>query len=349
MISRKQKSSNEERGDSMQARQKKSVNISTVFVLGILVCSLVPLFLKMDSLKLSNSFLQLNTIFLSILIEAIPFVLIGVLIAGFIQIFITEDHIRAWIPKNKFLAVLMSCIVGAAFPACECGIVPIVRRLIGKGVPLYAGVGFLLTGPLINPIVILSTYMAFGNDMEMAMLRMVVGFVAALAIALVVSVLFRSNQLKNAKEHSHSHTHVKKKQKQPLVPRISEMFKHSIDEFFDMSKYLIAGAFVAAFLQTYVSTQSLLQLGDTQFQSTFVMMSLAFVLSLCSEADAFIGASFRNVFPTTSILAFLVYGPMIDFKNTIMLLSVFKAKFVVILFILITSIVFLFVTLSSLL
>ena len=331
----------------MQARQKKSVNISTVFVLGILVCSLVPLFLKMDSFNLSNSFLQLNTIFLSILIEAIPFVLIGVLIAGFIQIFITEDHIRAWIPKNKFLAVLMSCIVGAAFPACECGIVPIVRRLIGKGVPLYAGVGFLLTGPLINPIVILSTYMAFGNDMEMALLRMGVGFVAALAIALVVSVLFRTNQLKNAKEHSHSHTRDKKKQ--PLVPKISEMFKHSIDEFFDMSKYLIAGAFVAAFLQTYVSTQSLLQLGETQFQSTIVMMALAFVLSLCSEADAFIGASFRNVFPTTSILAFLVYGPMIDFKNTIMLLSVFKAKFVVVLFILITSIVFLFVTLSSLL
>ncbi len=331
----------------MQARRKRSGNISTVFVLGILVCSLVPVFLKFKSLNLPNSFLQLNTIFLSILIEAIPFVLIGVLIAGFIQIFITEDHIRAWIPKNKFLAVLMSCVVGAAFPACECGIVPIVRRLIGKGVPLYAGVGFLLTGPLINPIVILSTYMAFGNDMEMAMLRMGVGFAAAFAIALVISVLFKSNQLKNFKEQNHSHVRVKKKQ--PLLPRVSEMFKHSIDEFFDMSKYLIAGAFVAAFLQTYVSTQSLLQLGNSELHSTMVMMGLAFILSLCSEADAFIGASFRNVFPATSILAFLVYGPMIDFKNTIMLLSVFKARFVVVLFILITSIVFLFVTLSSLL
>ena len=330
----------------MQYRQKRSGKLSTVFAIGILVLCIVPLILKTSSITISSSFLQLNTIFLSILIEAIPFVLIGVLIAGFIQIFITEDHIRAWIPKNKFLAVLMSCVVGAAFPACECGIVPIVRRLIGKGVPLYAGVGFLLTGPLINPIVILSTYMAFGNDMEMAMLRMWVGFAAALAIALVVSVLFKSNQLKNAKEIQRSKTKVKK---QPLVPRISEMFKHSIDEFFDMSKYLIAGAFVAAFLQTYVSTQSLLQLGNTQVQSTLVMMALAFVLSLCSEADAFIGASFRNVFPTTSILAFLVYGPMIDLKNTIMLLSVFKARFVFVLFVLITSIVFLFVTLSSLL
>jgi len=336
----------------MHARQKRSKNFSTVFLFGVLLLFVIPFLLKSNPMTLPNSFYQLNTIFLSILIEAIPFVLIGVLIAGFIQIFITEDHIRAWIPKNRFLAVLMSCIVGAAFPACECGIVPIVRRLIGKGVPLYAGVGFLLTGPLINPIVILSTYMAFGNDMQMAFLRMGVGFVAAFAIALIVSVLFRSNQLKGAKEnhhHHHHHSHARGKKKQPLVPRIGEMFKHSIDEFFDMSKFLIAGAFVAAFLQTYVSTQSLLQLGDSEFQSTFVMMALAFVLSLCSEADAFIGASFRNVFPTTAILAFLVYGPMIDLKNTIMLLSVFKARFVFVLFILITSIVFLFVTLSSLL
>ncbi|BDH63298.1 permease [Lysinibacillus sp. PLM2] len=331
----------------MQSRQKQSVNFSTVFILGILILVLVPIFLNGTTLTIPNSFNQLNTIFLSILIEAIPFVLIGVLIAGFIQIFITEDHIRACIPKNKFLAVLMSCVVGAAFPACECGIVPIVRRLIGKGVPLYAGVGFLLTGPLINPIVILSTYMAFGNDMEMAMLRMGVGFVAALAIALLVSLLFRSNQLKKTKggHHSHSHTH----KKQPLISRVSNMFKHSIDEFFDMSKYLIIGAFVAAFLQTYISTESLLLFGDNQMQTTLVMMGLAFMLSLCSEADAFIGASFRNVFPTTSILAFLVYGPMIDLKNTIMLLSVFKAKFVFILFVLITTIVFIFVSLSSLL
>lgn len=339
-----------ERGDSMQARHKRSGNFSTVFVLGILLIFLVPLFLKGKSLSLPSSFQQLNTIFLSILIEAIPFVLIGVLIAGFIQIFITEEHIKACIPKNKFLAVLMSCIVGAAFPACECGIVPIVRRLIGKGVPLYAGVGFLLTGPLINPIVILSTYMAFGNDMKMALMRMGVGFAAALVIALVISVLFRSNQLKKSKgshHHPHSEAHVHKKQ--PFMTRIIDMFKHSIDEFFDMSKYLIAGAFVAAFLQTYVSTQSLLQLGDSQYQSTFVMMALAFVLSLCSEADAFIGASFSNVFPTASILAFLIYGPMIDLKNTIMLLSVFKAKFVFFLFLLITAIVYLFVNLTSLL
>ena len=196
-------------------------------------------------LQLPDSLLQLNTIFLSILIEAFPFVLVGVLIAGFIQIFVTEDYIRRLIPKNRFLAVTMSCIVGAAFPACECGIVPIVRRLISKGVPIHAGIGFLLTGPLINPIVILSTYMAFGNDMKMAGLRMGVGFVAAFIITLIISFLFKSNQLKHSDSDFTSSTDYPKK-KEPFIHRVEGMLKHSIDEFFDMGKYLILGAFIAA-------------------------------------------------------------------------------------------------------
>ncbi|KGR78176.1 membrane protein [Ureibacillus manganicus DSM 26584] len=326
---------------------KISTQFLVVFMLGISISIMfmVPIFSSSDVFTLPKSFNQFNTIFLSILIEAIPFVLIGVLIAGFIQIFITEDHIRAFIPKNKILAVFMGCFVGSLFPACECGIVPIVRRLIEKGVPLYAGIGFLLTGPLINPIVILSTYMAFGNDLEMALYRMGVGFVAAVAIALVVSFLYKSNQLKRMNKNQNAF--LKEGKRQLIGTRVSEMFKHSIDEFFDMSKYLILGAFVAALLQTYVSMQFLFLFGDGLIHSTIVMMALAYFLSLCSEADAFIGASFKNIFPSTSILAFLVYGPMIDLKNTIMLLSVFKAKFVFVLFMLITSIVFTFVYLTS--
>lgn len=318
--------------------QAKLWNCTQWLIIVLCMLFLIPNYFKNGVFTLSKSFHQFNTIFLSILIEAIPFVLIGVLIAGFIQIFITEEHIRAFIPKNKIFGVLMGCIVGSLFPACECGIVPIVRRLIGKGVPLYAGIAFLLTGPLINPIVILSTYMAFGNDLEMALLRMGVGFVAAVVIALVISMLYQSNQLKRKEKEL-----LKVRKRQPIGKRISDMFKHSIDEFFDMSKYLIIGAFVAALFQTYVSMQFLFQFGDGFVHSTIVMMALAYVLSLCSEADAFIGASFKNIVPSASILAFLVYGPMIDLKNTIMLLGVFKAKFVFGLFILVTSIVFTFV------
>lgn len=328
----------------MQYSQKSPLNITTLLLLILVVCFVFVSPILIINKSLTNSFQQLNTIFLSILIESIPFVLIGVIIAGFIQIFITEEHIQAWIPKGKVKAILMSCVVGSLFPACECGIVPIVRRLTEKGVPLHAGIGFLLTGPLINPIVILSTYIAFGNNMKIALLRMGVGFIAAFVIALIVSYLFKSNQLKN-RQRSNT-THIKTNQL-PIFHRIKGMLEHSIDEFFDMSKYLIIGAFVAAALQTFVSAQSLLLFGDSVYHSTIVMMALAFFLSLCSEADAFIGSSFRNLFPTTSILAFLVYGPMIDLKNMIMLLGVFKSKFVFILFIVITTIVFIFVSFTS--
>lgn len=301
---------------------------------------------KILSIHIPNSFQQLNTIFLSLLIEALPFVLIGVLIAGFIQIFVTEEMLRRWIPTNRYLAVLMSCVVGSLFPACECGIVPIMRRLVSKGVPIYAAVGFMLTGPLINPIVILSTFMAFGNDLRMAGLRMGVGFVVALAISLIISYFFKSNQLLEGNYiHAHHHTERKK----PFSHKLGEMLNHSIDEFFDMGKFLFIGAFVAAFFQTYVAASSLFIFGEGFIGSTIVMMGLAYFLSLCSEADAFIGASFSHIFPSTSILAFLIYGPMIDLKNTFMLLGAFKARFVFVLLILITFIVFLSIYIVNLL
>ncbi|KKI93497.1 membrane protein [Bacillus sp. SA1-12] len=273
-----------------------------------------------------SSLLDLNTIFISILIEALPFVLIGVLIAGVIQIFVTEEHISRFIPKNRLLAVLMSCVVGALFPACECGIVPIIRRLVTKGVPIYAAIGFMLTGPLINPIVIASTYMAFGNDAKIAILRMGVGFVIAILVAFAVSCLFKGQQFKAQVTNGHSH---KKANNEAFTNRLWSMLTHSIDEFFDMAKYLIMGAFLAAFVQTYLPAKNLLAAGNDPVSSLLVMMGLAYVLSLCSEADAFIGASFSSIFPTSSILGFLTFGPMIDLKNTLMMLSVFRVKFVI--------------------
>jgi uncharacterized protein len=289
------------------------------------------------SFDLPPSLLNLNTIFLSILIEALPFVLIGVLIAGVIQIFITEEHIQRWIPKNRFLAITMSCVIGALFPACECGIVPIVRRLVGKGVPIHAAIGFMLTGPLINPIVIASTFMAFGNNFKIAGLRMGLGFFIAIMVAFVVSLLFKGTQFKSSIPAGTAHA---KSNKEPFTNRFWEMLTHSIDEFFDMGKYLVMGAFLAAFVQTYMPAKALLEAGNGTVSSIGIMMGLAYFLSLCSEADAFIGASFSSIFPTSAILGFLVFGPMMDLKNTLMMLSVFRMKFVMGVLALIISIVF---------
>ncbi len=325
------------------AYSKYGLNFWFLFILFISILSLI-LFNISALNNLSSSLLSLNTIFLSILIEALPFVLIGILIAGLIQIFITEEHIQRWIPRNPLLAVVMSCLIGALFPACECGIVPIVKRLIAKGVPIHAAMGFMLTGPLINPVVILSTYMAFGNDLRIASLRMLIGFVIAIVVALLISLFFKGSQFKRSLQpYSLTTTN----QQTSFVTKLMNMFKHAIDEFFDVGKYFIIGAFLAAFVQTYVSTKALVEIGDGVSSSILVMMGLAFILSLCSEADAFIGASFSAVFSTPSILAFLIFGPMIDLKNTIMLMSVFRLKFVFSLIALVATVVYISIWILS--
>jgi uncharacterized membrane protein YraQ (UPF0718 family) len=197
--------------------------------------------------------------------------------------------------------------------------------------------GFMLTGPLINPIVIASTYMAFGNDLKIAGLRMVLGFVIAIMVAFAVGLLFKGNQFKASIHTVHSHEQAKN---ETFTNRLWSMLTHSIDEFFDMAKYLIMGAFLAAFVQTYLPAKTLLETGNGPVSSLLVMMGLAYVLSLCSEADAFIGASFSSIFPASSILGFLIFGPMIDLKNTFMMLSVFRFKFVMTVLALVASIVF---------
>ncbi|WP_110927573.1 permease [Bacillus massiliglaciei] len=316
------------------------IDFAGIFIIGflILLFAFPGSSIFSFSFHLPPSFLHVNTIFLSILIEALPFVLIGVLIAGMIQIFVTEEHIQRLIPKNKYLAIMMSCIVGALFPACECAIVPIIRRLVKKGVPIYAAIGFMLTGPLINPIVIASTYMAFGNDIKVAALRMGAGFIIALLAAYAVSLFFKGNQLKESQlmkpEHIQTHSDT------TLSRKFWSMLTHSIDEFFDMAKYLIIGAFLAACVQTYVPVKTLLEAGSGPAVSLLIMMGLAYVLSLCSEADAFIGASFNSILPTSSVLGFLVFGPMMDLKNTLMMLSVFRARFVCSLLLIIIAFVF---------
>jgi uncharacterized membrane protein YraQ (UPF0718 family) len=262
----------------------------------------------------------MNTIFISILIEALPFILLGVLISGIIQIFVTEEMMARIIPKNKIFAVFSAAFIGAIFPACECGIVPITRRLMAKGVPLYAAIPFMLTGPVINPIVLFSTYIAFGNNWDMVLYRGGIALLVALIVGGLLSIQFKDSQLKNdVADHVH---------RKSLKGKFIGMLKHSIDELFSVGKFLILGAFVAALIQTTVKTSTLLDIGQGPLSSNLVMMGLAYVLSLCSEADAFVAASFRSTFSTGSLVAFLVFGPMLDIKNTLMLLGTFKAKFV---------------------
>lgn len=277
-----------------------------------------------------SSFLQLNSIFISILIEAIPFILIGVILSGIIQMFVSEEMIARIMPKNRFLAVLFGALAGVLFPACECGIIPITRRLLLKGVPLHAVVAFMLTAPIINPIVLFSTYIAFGNRWSVVFYRGGLALAVSLIIGVILSYQFKDNQLLKPDEPGHHHHHG------TLLQKLGGTLRHAIDEFFSVGKYLIIGAFIAAAMQTYVKTSTLLAIGQNDVSSSLVMMGLAFVLSLCSEVDAFIASSFSSTFSLGSLIAFLVFGAMVDIKNLLMMLAAFKKRFV---FLLITYIV----------
>ncbi|WP_167407843.1 permease [Bacillus subtilis] len=278
-----------------------------------------------------SSFLQLNSIFISILIEAIPFILIGVILSGIIQMFVSEEMIARIMPKNRFLAVLFGALAGVLFPACECGIIPVTRRLLLKGVPLHAGVAFMLTAPIINPIVLFSTYIAFGNRWSVVFYRGGLALAVSLIIGVILSYQFKDNQLLKPDEPGHHHHH-----HGTLLQKLGGTLRHAIDEFFSVGKYLIIGAFIAAAMQTYVKTSTLLAIGQNDVSSSLVMMGLAFVLSLCSEVDAFIASSFSSTFSLGSLIAFLVFGAMVDIKNLLMMLAAFKKRFV---FLLITYIV----------
>ncbi|MED4619563.1 permease, partial [Priestia megaterium] len=276
-------------------------------------------------------------IFISILIEALPFILLGVIISGIIQIFVTDEMMAKAIPKNKFGAIVLASVIGALFPACECGIVPITRRLMAKGVPLYAAIPFMLTGPIINPVVLFATFVAFGNDWKIMIERGVVAFLVSLIVGLILAFQFKTPQVKN---EIHVHTASKK-----MSEKIGDALKHTIDEFFSVGKFVIIGGLIAAAMQTYVKTSTLITLGHGVVSSNVVMMGLSYILSLCSSADAFIASSFRSTFNDSAIIAFLVFGPMFDIKNTLMMLSQFKTKFVFSLFVY----VFILVLLLSLL
>ncbi|MFC7394959.1 permease [Scopulibacillus cellulosilyticus] len=297
----------------------------------------------------SQSFLQMNTIFISLLIEAVPFVVVGVFISALIELFITEEMIAKVIPKNRFLSVTMGTCVGSLFPGCECGIVPITQRLVKKRVPLHAAIAFMLTGPIINPIVIFSTYVAFGNSWKMVFYRCGLAMVVSFVVGLIISYIFRDDQLrefinKKAKKHKHHHDHAHDHHHShsnlSVLGKIKAVIDHAIDEFFSVGKFLVIGSLIASAMQTFIKTSTLVSMGNTKATAILVMILLAFILSVCSEADAFIASSFRNTFPLGPLSAFLVFGAMVDMKNLIMMLSVFKKKFVLTLVLLIFVCVF---------
>lgn len=296
--------------------------------------------MKDFSEKIPASWLNVNTIFLSIVIEAIPFILLGVFASALIQTFVSEEKIKKFLPKNAFAAIIPAAILGAILPICECAIIPVVRRLIKKGMPLHVGVVLLIGAPVLNPVVVASTFYAFNGNPTILYGRFGLAFILCIVIGFLMLLLFNNkNQLRWTKNELQGRVEPEIDQTGP-TNKWKSTFYHASDEFFDMGKYLIAGAFIASLFQTFLNRDILVALGSNEVLAPAVMMAFAFVLSLCSEADAFVAASFGSTFTTGSILAFLVYGPMLDLKGTFLLFAYFRTKFVLTFMAVVTIVVF---------
>jgi uncharacterized membrane protein YraQ (UPF0718 family) len=287
-----------------------------------------------SSWSISKSWLTVNTLFLSVLIEAVPFVLIGAVVSSIIQVFIPAELIRRWIPGTTWLTLVPAVLLASLFPICECAIVLVVRRLVRKGMPLHIGAVFLVASPLMNPIVTLSTYYAFQNRIEMIFARWGLGFIAALVIGIIVFLYFRNRPqqlLESMETEHHQHdSHGDHHTKRSISSISNEVLTHTADEFYDMGKFLIIGALLTAIIQTFLDRSLLLSISNNQAGSTIVMMGMAYILSLCSEADAFVAASLGSHLDIGALLAFMLLGPILDLKSTIMLFAWFRKSFVMI-------------------
>jgi uncharacterized membrane protein YraQ (UPF0718 family) len=282
------------------------------------------------------------TVFLGIFIEALPFLMAGVLVSSAIHLFVSEERVRQLTPRRPALAALAGSLLGLAFPVCECGSIPATRRLLTKGAALPAGIAFALAAPVINPVVLISTYVAFGS-WEMVAWRAGLTVLIAVTVAVLVGAAPRRELVlapgveSAADDHSHcdhdhgrcDHDHGAVEGEGPLGA-LRRVLDHANGEFFEMARYLIMGALLAATLQTLVPQSALLALGDGPLLSVLVLAMLAVVLSICSTVDSFIALSFASSFTPGAVLAFLVFGPMIDIKSALMLTSTFTRRTVAI-------------------
>lgn len=272
-------------------------------------------------------------VFLGIILQAVPFLLIGVLLSSAIQVFIPQQAIERWFPKSTGLGMLAAILGGFLLPVCDCASIPIFRSLVKKGVPLPAAVTFMTATPVINPVVILSTYYAFNGQMSIVLGRVGMGIIAAVITGLIFAFSPpKANVLSGGtldRLMCSCGCYGGAEEVDSFGGKLSLFLRHSQSEFFSVGKYLVIGTLISSVFQAmgpgwFISAQS----GSGLAVSILIMMAMAFVLSLCSSSDAVVARSFASQFPMGAIMGFLVFGPMMDIKNVMMLSSGFSKRFI---------------------
>ncbi|MEX0755317.1 MAG: permease [Actinomycetota bacterium] len=270
---------------------------------------------------LQNFFL----VFSGLLIEALPFVLLGALVSATIEVFVPVSTFERLARLPKPMQLPAAALGGVAFPVCECGSVPVARRLAMKGLSPAAAVTFMLAAPIVNPVVLASTFFAYqGRSVVWTMVlgRAALGILVAIVAGWVVGSRSKDELLRPLAAHEA----VEEADERPVEARWPRFFGHLGGDFLFMAKFLVVGAALAAAVQTFVPQSIVNGVADAPVLGILAMMGLAFLLSLCSESDAFVAASFVQFGPSSQ-LAFLVFGPMVDMKLVALYMGIFNRGF----------------------
>jgi uncharacterized membrane protein YraQ (UPF0718 family) len=282
--------------------------------------------------------------FLSIVFEGAPYILIGTIFSGIIDAFLPAKLLDRVLPKNKILATLIAGFLGLVFPVCECAVVPVIRRLVQKGLPLSCAVTYMLSAPIMNPIVALSTLTAFkefqglswatAGNATMTIARLSLGYLVAVIVGLIVlrfkpgqvlraSIANKIAQAEAADADDHVHAPASS-----FNGKLVHAMRSSMRDFLDTAMYFAIGVVITSAFNTQINQSLLNAVAGNDWLAVPSLMGLAIVLSLCSTSDAFIAAP-MTAFSMAAKLAFLVFGPMMDIKLLFMYSSVFQRKVVV--------------------
>lgn len=267
--------------------------------------------------------------FISILIEGIPFILIGSFVSAIIQVCIKEEIFIKILPKNIFLSCIIAAFAGFLFPVCDCGTIPILRSITKKGVNIGVGITFMLASPIVNPISIMSTIYAFKGMQSVIIYRVVMGITIAIIVGLIIGCFYKNSiDIFNEKEESiECECELCNLENSTKIDKIKIIFIHTGNEFFYVGKFLILGIFLSSILQSILPVNNISAINDDK-SSLIIMMALAFLFSLCSTSDSFVSKSFLGQFSINSVMGFLIFGPMLDLKNVLMLMASFKKSFI---------------------
>jgi hypothetical protein len=260
------------------------------------------------------------TFLISIVVEALPFVVLGIIISVAVQVWLPEGWLLRRLPKRRWVRQVTISLLGVFVPVCECGNVPLARGLLVQGLSASESLVFLLAAPVLNPVTIITTQQAFANDPVVLAGRMAGGFVIANVVGWVFmrrrrDELLQPDFIKTCQISRHIHGR--------RWARSLELFRHEASHILPA---LLFGAAAAALVQVAVPREILLTLGSNPAWSIAAMLVLAFVISICSNVDAFFALAFRDTFTAGSLVSFLVFGPMIDIKLLSLMRTTYQPK-----------------------